>query len=465
MVITHEQLWVSLGELRRTKGLTINAHSDDQDARTADESANDQVDDQLETIELKNPVAKTDPAEPEEFEITLKSRGVTVSLDAEEPDAPTIVQEPAPRAAAPVKPRQQAASPPAKIPPAGVAPPESQDPFHVRHQKWLIAVCIISAVLLLIAIFFIVKSFTTPESEKIAVSANGIMDPINDDAADADKLTDFRGVARTARIARPKLADLQQRAKEVGGGEERVAIVALLDAQTALLNAYAGMADLRKNNLKPVDNLTDQADNAASDIKAATGQMTAAGRSASVDQASVDSGVDNMTTTLTKDQKLMAAWSRKARSQREKRERFQSQSNGLTAISNEFQTQRNEVGQFYNAPPSQTYSTGGETIDGFESERSSLATRARAADAEQLLRGARGALAHALDMSVRAFPKLRKAWAAQDRTETVAQSSYFPPYDRATNAVDRNWQIFKTKLGAAKAQAARRYRNPSQPNI
>ncbi|MGH2958233.1 MAG: hypothetical protein ACRDKE_01395, partial [Solirubrobacterales bacterium] len=322
-----------------------------------------------------------------------------------------------------------------------------------------------SAVLLLIAIFFIVKSFTTPESEKIAVSANGIMDPINDDAADADKLSDFRGVARTARIARPKLAALQQRANEVGGGEERVAIVALLDAQTALLNSYAGMADLRKNNLKPVDNLTDQADNAASDIKAATGQMTAAGRSASVDQASVDSGVDNMTTTLTKDQKLMAAWSRKARSQREKRERFQSQSNSLTAISNEFQTQRNEVGQFYNAPPSQTYSTGGETIDGFESDRSSLATRARAADAEQLLRGSRGALAHALDMSVRAFPKLRKAWGAQDRDETVAQSSYFPPYDRATDAVDRNWQIFKSKLGAAKAQAARRYRNPSQPDI
>ncbi|MGH2958836.1 MAG: hypothetical protein ACRDKE_04480, partial [Solirubrobacterales bacterium] len=98
---------------------------------------------------MKTPAAKADSAEPEEFEITLKSRGVTVALDAVEPEAPTVVQQPAPTAPTAAKPRQQAASPPAKIPPAGVAPPESQEPFHVRHQKWLIAVCIISAVLLL----------------------------------------------------------------------------------------------------------------------------------------------------------------------------------------------------------------------------------------------------------------------------------------------------------------------------
>lgn len=438
----------------------MNAHFEDEEERTTDESTLDSSDSSSDT---------------DDFEITLKSRGITVALDDLEDDQVTLVQT----AAAPISrpaasPNAQANTtvqpatsdaPPAKLPPTSVAPPGPQGPFHVRHQKWLIGLGIALVVLLLIAIFFLIKSFTTPESEKIAASANGIVDPINKEASRADKLTDFRGVAREARIARPKLAELQQQANEIGNGEERTALVSLLDGETALLNSYAGMGDLRRNNLKPVDNLTDQADNAASDIKAATGQLTAAGRQSGVDQASVDSAVDNMTSTLTKDQKLMAAWSRKARSQRAKRERFADQSNTLTNISNEFVTQRNEVGQFYNAPPSQTYSSGGDTIQGFERDRSSLLTRARAADADPIIRGARGALAHSLDMSVRAFPKLEKAWRAQDQHETVAQSSYFPPYDRATDAVDRNWEIFKSKLSSAKAQASRRYRNPSMPNI
>lgn len=402
----------------------------------------------------------------DDLSITLRSRGVTVALDEPVPDRGAITQPPRP--AAPQPPNRPAASssPPAKRPPALPVAPGDGKPFHLRHRNWLIAVLAVICILLLVVIYMMVKSFSRSESEKIASSANSIISPLNQDVEDSQKLKEFRGAAKSAKGARRQLADLQRRANRIRSDRERAAIVALLDAQTALLNSYAGMADLRRNNLKPVENLTSQADGAARDIRSAIGQMSAAGSSAYVDGAAVESAVANMSDELIRDQKLMARWTRKRNSQLRKQERFNSQADSLSTISNKFVDQRNAVGRFYNAPGEEIYSSGDEQIEGFKNARASLASRARsAASGEPLLWGARGALAHALDMSVRAFPKLMKAWRYQSSDETVAESSYFPSYDRATDAVDRNWNIFRSKLQAARSAAARNYRVPTRPRI
>lgn len=405
--------------------------------------------------------------------ITLKSSGVTVPLEEDAADAPTTamprVRGPK-RSSAPDKgagqtPSVRSGGPPAKQPPTSVVAPEPEGSFLERNKRWLIALAIVLAVLLVVGIFLLVKSLTTPESEKITASADGILAPVNGEIDDADKIADFREAAHSARVARGKMTGLQQRANQIGDTRERTATVALLDAQNALLSAYAGLADVRRNNMKPVEDLSDQAKEAARQLTAANAGMTAIDRSGSVDTALTDSAVDNMNDTLADAEAAMAEWTKKFKSQKRKRERFNSQADTLAGFSNQFVAQRGEVGRFYNAPPSETYSTGSDSIKRFESDRSALESSVRSATVEPLLGPARGALAHALDMSVRAFPKLQKAWMHQSRTETVAQSSYFPGYDRATDAVDRNWQIFQTKLAAARAEAKRKYKSPEMPDV
>ncbi|MBJ7458388.1 MAG: hypothetical protein JHD02_04290 [Thermoleophilaceae bacterium] len=406
--------------------------------------------------------------------ITLKSSGITVPLEDVEggADAPTRVNNTvgAPRASRP-KPaagpatRKSAGGPPAKKPPAAVSAPEPEGTFLSRNRKWLIPLAAFFALLLVLGIFLLVKSLTTPESEKIAVSANALLTPVNEKIDDADKLTDFREAAHSAKSARAKMSGLQQRANEIGNTEERVATVAVLDAQNALLNAYAGLVDVQRKQMKAVDDLTDQAKDAERELATASTAMTAVGRKPDVDENLTSSAVDNMDETLSDAKKAMARWTKRFKAQKAKRLRFNGQADQLAAFSNQFEAQRSEVGRFYDAPPSQTYSSGGETVDNFESERSSLQSSVAGYDVGQLLLGARGALAHALDMSVRAFPKLRKAWGSQSSSETVAESSYFPGYDRATDAVDRNWLIFKTKLASAQKQAKSQYKSPPMPDV
>jgi hypothetical protein len=402
--------------------------------------------------------------------ITLKSSGLTVPIEDAD-DAPTKVQstvvarKPGPKKTNTGVAKASSGGPPAKKPPATLSAPEPEGSYISRNRKWLIPLAIALVVVLIVGIYLVIKSMTTPESEKIAVSANALLTPVNEKVDDSDKLADFRGAAHSAKSARAKMSALQLRANQIGSTEERTATVALLDAQVALLNAYSGLADVQRKQLKSVDDLTDQADESSRALETANSGMTAIGRKGQVDTALTSSAVDNMGDTLGDAKKAMAKWTVRFKAQKAKRNRFNSQANQLAAYSNQFEAQRTEVGHFYDAPPSQTFSSGGTTIDGYERDRTALKASVAGYTVGQLLQGPRGALSHALDMSVRAFPKLRKAWSSQSNKETVAESSYFPAYSRATDAVDRNWQIFRTKLAAAQQQAKSRYKSPPMPDI
>lgn len=452
------------------------ANEDGQD--TVDVESNDDKD--LPVIEAATPEQARALKGPKKAAaippaITLKSTGVTVELDEAPDDAPTVAQPivrasrnggAATKSSTGVQVRKSGAvGPPGKKPPAALGPPEPEGSFLQRNKKWLIPLAAVAGIVVLLLVYVLIKSLTTPESNKIAASADEILTPVNEQIDDADKIAEFRETARDARLARTKIAELQTRSQEIGDAKERATVVALLDAETALLDAYAGSTDVRRNNLKPVEKLIDQAKEASRALIAADGQMTAIDRTGSVDEALVASAVENMDDTLTVAQRKMAAWTRRNRLMKKKRAQFAAQAGSLEGYAAQMRAQRSEVGRFSDAPPSETFSSGGTTIDGFTQDRKRLKTTVSAAVVGPLLTQAKSELVSALGESVDAFEKLRSAWGGQGMHETVGESSGFAAYDSATDDVDSAMASFVANMNSARSTAKSRYRAPRMPDV
>lgn len=403
--------------------------------------------------------------------ITLKSTGVTVELD----DAPTKQQTvvASPRSAG-ARQRSGGTSlqrgsgvvgPPSKKPPAALGAPQPEGSYWRRNRKWIIPLLITVGVIFLLLLFLLIKSLTTPESVKIAASANDAITPVNGQIDDADTIADFREAAHSARLARSKMGSLQTRSNEVGNAKERAALVGLLDAETSLLNAYSGLADVRRNNLVPVEKLVDQAKEYSRALISADGQMAAVGRTGAVDEPAISAAVDNMDNKLSEAQDKMAVWTKKYRFMKKKREQFAAQATQLEGYAATMHAQRSEVGRFSDAPSSETFSSGGTTVDGFKKDREALLSSVRSSNVGPLLTQAKAELTDALTTSVAAFDALHAAWASQSMGETVAEASGFPAYDQATNDVDSASEAFVSSINSARSTANSRYRSPAMPDV
>lgn len=155
------------------------------------------------------------PTEQELPVVTLKSRAISVGLDDAAPS------------------RNGGAFTPATHP---------QEGFLVRNRWWVLAGSIFaSALALVLAWFMLFHDTSKKEAVELLVVPSGSVSGLSADVGNATSVAGFNRVARSVSRANSAVESARSAAQDLRNEEVRIQTLSLLDAESALLDAYGDL--------------------------------------------------------------------------------------------------------------------------------------------------------------------------------------------------------------------------------
>lgn len=201
-----------------------------------------------------------DQLEGEEFEdgesgdlpvITLKSRDVSVALDA-----PAARRERAP------------------VTPA----PHPEEPFMVRHRWWLLGGAIALAVLAVVLVYLLLfRDTSKSQAVEVLIEPSAAVTNISADVGNSTSVAAFNRAARSVSRAQASVDAARQSAQEISDDQVRAQTLALLDAEDALLSAYDDLGSVNRLESSASADAADQVDEKADEVGRAVAALQALG--------------------------------------------------------------------------------------------------------------------------------------------------------------------------------------------
>lgn len=418
-------------------------------------------------------------------QITLKKSGVSAAIEDEAPAAETVVG-PAAGATkinpAGIRPptgqiamkRENTPAPPAPPGGGGVVPSSGADddrPFVEKYRKALIGVIGALSVLLLVGLFFAVKSFFTPEQEKILASSSADMDSVNESMSEAEDLQDLRVAAKTAKEVRDNNVELINQTKQKLSGDTQAQVDAVLAANAKLYDAYAALSEASPNQLvkdsRTADRYRDDVDDGASAVESADKSSTDSSTQAQNDDELLTSAQENVDEVLANADAKLQAWDRKRDRNKAALARFNTQWAAFNSIYNDLWDSRERTKDWVHKPGTCTDS---QTLPQMSSEREAINSRASGQSAGPVLAETKTRMVALTSSSVDAMGTLQSVWGGWSCSsdfggpiadEPEYQSRYLPENE----SVNSKQASAKQALDAAKPAAQRKYRKPPRPDV
>lgn len=411
--------------------------------------------------------------------IVLKKSGVSATLDDEDAKqtqvSPAVQPQSNQRRSGMLIKRSASPAPPGGGNgggnlPALATPDGPQPPFVERYKKPIIAAAVIGSILLLFATFLLIKSLTTPESQKILTESASSVDNVTGELADANDLADLRQAARTAARARNFNAQLTTRTNQNLSGDEKVQVANILAANAKLLDSYSALAEATPRNFissrgkvaryqRNIENGTRSLDSAATSAAAADVEPQ-------FDASLVDSAADQADEVLENANTKLTAWSAKRRRLKAAKAKFTREAASLNAIDARLFDAREDTESFANR--SGTCSGGRTDITSMQSTREGIASSASAASAGPLLATAKSHLVSATSKAVDAMTTLDQIWVAWipcDSGPINNQPSYQAEFMPLSRQVQSSVDSFKSAMSSATTEANSKYRVPKMPEV
>ncbi|MBJ7458387.1 MAG: hypothetical protein JHD02_04285 [Thermoleophilaceae bacterium] len=178
--------------------------------------------------------------------ITLKSRGVTVDMNAEaEPGGESVTPAPHP-----------------------------DEPFLVRHKWWVLGGAIAIALLAIVLVYLLLfRDTSKSQAVTILIDPSARVSNISADVGNATTVAAFNRAVSSVSRAQSAVDSAKQSAQQIGNDEVRAGTLALLGAEDELLDAYDNLGSLNRLSGDAASEATETVDDAADAVQRAVSNL------------------------------------------------------------------------------------------------------------------------------------------------------------------------------------------------